>query len=166
MKAPLFRWFRAARDRTGVRPGRRRPGRFRPRARHVPERDRAQGAHPLTGDLEVVDPHIQVKLLRWPLVWPAGRAVIGDLLEHQASPAVGGVRDVDRVGVLLHPLPAEDGRLEPGGDVGVRAVHDDVHQLADRGVHPGECSRSQAGSRVSRAVIGNPGRWTPIPLAA
>jgi hypothetical protein len=54
-----------------------------------PERDRAQGAHPLTGDLEVVDPHIQVKLLRWPLVRPAGRAVIGDLLEHQASPAVG-----------------------------------------------------------------------------
>ena len=29
-----------------------------------PERDRAQGAHPLIGDLEVVDPHIQVKLLR------------------------------------------------------------------------------------------------------
>jgi len=38
-----------------------------------PERDRAQGAHPLIGDLEVVDPHIQVKLLRWPLVRPAGR---------------------------------------------------------------------------------------------
>ena len=128
-----------------------------------PERDRAQGAHPLIGDLEVVDPHIQVKLLRWPLVWPAGRAVIGDLLEHQASPAVGGVRDVNRVGVLLHPLPAEDGRPEPGGDVGVRAVHDDVHQLADRGVHPGECSRSQAGSRVSRAVIGPfTIEWVPV----
>src|SRR6202042_2716601 len=52
-----------------------------------PERDRAQGAHPLIGDLEVVDPHIQVKLLRWPLVRPAGRAVIGDLLEHQAASA-------------------------------------------------------------------------------
>jgi len=67
---------------------------------------------------------------------PASRAVIGDLLERQASSAVGGVRDVDPVGVLLHPLPAEDGRPEPGGDVGVRAVHDDVHQLADRGAHP------------------------------
>jgi len=81
-----------------------------------PERDRAQGAHPLIGDLEVVDPHIQVKLLRWPLVRPAGRAVIGDLLEHQAPSAVGGVRDVDPAGVLLHPLPAEDGRPEPGGE--------------------------------------------------
>ncbi len=33
-------------------------------------------------------------------------------------------------------------------------IVDDVHQLADRGVHPGDCSRSQAGSRVSRAVTG------------
>ena len=49
----------------------------------VPERDRAQGADPLIGGLEVVDPHIQVKLLRWPLVRPAGRAVIGDLLERR-----------------------------------------------------------------------------------
>ena len=48
-----------------------------------PERDRAQGAHPLIGDLEVVDPHIQVKLLRWPLVrtmfisWPTGVSTPG-----------------------------------------------------------------------------------------
>ena len=153
MKAPRFRWFRAARDRTGVRPGRRRPSRFRPRARHVrragprprraPADRRSRGrrpAHP--GEAAAVAP-----------VRPAGRAVIGDLLEHQASSAVGGVRDVDPAG-SLHPLPAEDGRPEPGGDVGVRAVHDDVHQLADRGVHPGECSRSPAGSRVSRAVTG------------
>ena len=69
-----------------------------------PERDRAQGAHPLIGDLKVVDPHIQVQLLRWPLVRPAGRAVTGDLLEHRAPQAVGGVRDVDPAGGLLHPL--------------------------------------------------------------
>ena len=73
------------RHRTGARPGRRRPSRLCARARHVPRGGPAQGAHPLIGDLEVVDPHIQVKLLRWPLVRPAGRAVIGDLLKHQAS---------------------------------------------------------------------------------
>ena len=110
MKAPRFRWFRAdATERVSSRVGVDPVG-FVLEHDTFPERDRAQGAHPLIGDLEVVDPHIQVKLLRWPLVRPAGRAVIGDLLEHQASSAVGGVRDVDRVGVVLHPLPAEDGR--------------------------------------------------------
>jgi len=60
------------------------------------------------------------------------------VLEHEASSAVGGVRDVDRLGGLLHPLPAEDGRPEPGA--GLRLV---------RGF-PGPLVRELKGSGPSR----------------
>jgi hypothetical protein len=85
-----------------------------------PSGTRAQGAHPPPGDLEVINPHIQVQLLRWPLVRPAGRTITIDLLEQQAPPAVGGVREVDPVGLPSSTVRSTttiiifDGRLSAG----------------------------------------------------
>src|SRR5436189_5593225 len=98
------------------------------RARLMLMPGRAEVQHRRLGDVEVVDVHVEMHLLRQLLARPGGRRVPLDLLEGDAlpvSPDFSPVRgDVD--------LPAQQRAVERRESAWIRAVDDETREACDR----------------------------------
>ena len=108
----------------------------------VSRRGGAEREHARLGVLDVLHPHVDVRLCRVIGVGPLRPDVTFHALEGDAGP-VGSVADDDEIRIVLHPHEAEQLLIERRERVGVLGVDHERVPASDRGVSLPETSDPQ-----------------------
>ena len=101
----------------------------------VRQSPRAEVDDARVGHVQVVDEHVDVRLLRSVPAGPGRWHVIGDLLEGQAAAPAVRVGDRGPARVAVVALEAEDRLPEPRGPLWIGALEDEAEQASDGSAH-------------------------------
>jgi hypothetical protein len=96
------------------------------------QRGGAEFEHRGLGELEVVDPDIEMSVLRPLTIRPRRRSVVGNAREGDARP-IGRVTDHHPIALVLHPPHAEQRFVERGQCIRILAINHNAVQSSDHG---------------------------------
>jgi hypothetical protein len=94
--------------------------------------DRSQFKGGVFCDIKVIDPNIEMHLLRNVTTWPRGSRPVFSPLESQAG-SIGCITDDNPVAVVLNPNHAEQPLIELGKSTRIRTIDDKSVPASDHG---------------------------------